>query len=93
MTDTITYTVSDMTCGHCKQAVTHEVSAVEGDRRLVGREVDARLDPFELVQLPFDACGAGGAGHAADLEAHALIGRAGRGLRLFCPCLANGSRH
>lgn len=30
MTDTITYTVSDMTCGHCKQAVTHEVSAVEG---------------------------------------------------------------
>ena len=30
MTDTITYTVSDMTCGHCKQAVTHEVSTVEG---------------------------------------------------------------
>ena len=30
MTDTITYTVSDMTCGHCKQAVTQEVSAVEG---------------------------------------------------------------
>jgi len=30
MPDTITYTVSDMTCGHCKQAVTQEVSAVEG---------------------------------------------------------------
>ena len=30
MTDTLTYTVADMTCGHCKQAVTKEVSAVEG---------------------------------------------------------------
>jgi len=30
MTDTLTYTVTDMTCGHCKQAVTQEVSAVEG---------------------------------------------------------------
>lgn len=30
MTDNVTYTVSDMTCGHCKQAVTQEVSAVEG---------------------------------------------------------------
>jgi len=30
MTDTLTYTVADMTCGHCKQAVTQEVSAVEG---------------------------------------------------------------
>ncbi len=30
MTDTLTYTVPDMTCGHCKQAVTQEISAVEG---------------------------------------------------------------
>lgn len=27
---TITYTVPDMSCGHCKQAVTEELSKVEG---------------------------------------------------------------
>jgi copper chaperone CopZ len=26
----ITYTVPDMTCGHCKQAVTEELTQVEG---------------------------------------------------------------
>ena len=30
MTDTIAYTVPGMSCGHCKQAVSQEVSAVEG---------------------------------------------------------------
>lgn len=27
---TITYTVPDMSCGHCRQAVTEELSKVEG---------------------------------------------------------------
>ena len=30
MTDTLTYTVPGMHCGHCKAAVTEEVSQVEG---------------------------------------------------------------
>ncbi len=30
MSETITYTVPGMSCGHCKAAVTEEVSAVEG---------------------------------------------------------------
>ena len=30
MSETMTYTVPGMTCGHCKAAVTEEVSAVEG---------------------------------------------------------------
>ena len=30
MTDTLTYTVPAMHCGHCKQAVSQEISAVEG---------------------------------------------------------------
>ncbi|HEU0304695.1 MAG TPA: heavy-metal-associated domain-containing protein [Gaiellaceae bacterium] len=30
MTNTLTYTVSDMSCGHCKAAVTEEVSQVAG---------------------------------------------------------------
>ena len=30
MNDVATYTVPDMSCGHCKAAVTREVSAVAG---------------------------------------------------------------
>ena len=30
MAEMLTYTVPDMTCGHCKAAVTEELSAVEG---------------------------------------------------------------
>jgi len=30
VSDTVTYTVSGMTCGHCKASVTEEVSAVAG---------------------------------------------------------------
>ena len=30
MSETITYSVPDMTCGHCKQAVTDELASVEG---------------------------------------------------------------
>ncbi len=30
MSETITYSVPDMSCGHCKQAVTEELTQVEG---------------------------------------------------------------
>ena len=30
MTDVATYTVPEMSCGHCKAAVTREISAVAG---------------------------------------------------------------
>ncbi len=30
MSETLTYTVADMHCGHCEQAVSDEVSAVPG---------------------------------------------------------------
>ena len=30
MSETVTYTVPDMHCGHCKQAVSEELNAVEG---------------------------------------------------------------
>lgn len=30
MAETITYTVPDMTCGHCKASVREELSSVEG---------------------------------------------------------------
>ena len=30
MSETLTYTVSGMSCGHCKAAVTEEISALEG---------------------------------------------------------------
>ncbi|HSP72878.1 MAG TPA: heavy-metal-associated domain-containing protein [Gaiellaceae bacterium] len=30
MSETITYTVPDMSCGHCKKVVTEELTRVEG---------------------------------------------------------------
>lgn len=30
MSETITYSVPDMSCGHCKQAVTEEIAKVAG---------------------------------------------------------------
>jgi len=30
MTETVTYSVPDMSCGHCRAAITAEVSAVPG---------------------------------------------------------------
>ena len=41
---TITYTVPGMTCGHCKQAVTGELSKVEGVE-----SVDVDLDTKLVV--------------------------------------------
>jgi len=39
MSDVATYTVPDMSCGHCKAAVTRELSALAGVR-----SVDVDLD-------------------------------------------------
>jgi copper chaperone CopZ len=39
MTDTITYSVPGMSCGHCRAAITAEVSAVPGVQ-----QVDVDLD-------------------------------------------------
>ena len=44
MTETLTYTVRGMSCGHCKAAVTEEVSAVGGVE-----SVDVDLDTKLVV--------------------------------------------
>lgn len=44
MTDTLTYTVSGMSCGHCKAAVTEEVMTVTGVE-----SVDVDLDTKLVV--------------------------------------------
>ncbi len=43
-------------------------AGVEANRRVLGRVVDRRLHPVELVQLPLDAVRAGGARHALEGE-------------------------
>jgi copper chaperone CopZ len=45
MSETLTYTVLGMHCGHCKQAVTEEISAVNGVE-----SVDVDLDT-KLVKV------------------------------------------
>ena len=42
MSQTITYSVPGMHCGHCKTAVEHEVSAVEGVEA-VEADLDTKL--------------------------------------------------
>lgn len=42
MSETITYTVSGMSCGHCKASVTEELSEVEGVEA-VDVDLDAKL--------------------------------------------------
>lgn len=44
MSDTVTYSVPDMTCGHCKASVTRELSAVPGVA-----DVDVDLDTKLVV--------------------------------------------
>lgn len=44
MSETITYTVPDMSCGHCKKAVTEELTQVEGVE-----SVDVDLDTKLVV--------------------------------------------
>ena len=45
------------------------------DMGLLGGVVDARGHAVELVELALDPAGAGGAGHAGDLQVHGLRGR------------------
>jgi copper chaperone CopZ len=42
MSDTLTYSVPGMHCGHCKQAVSEELSAVDGVES-VEVDLDAKL--------------------------------------------------
>ena len=51
---------------------------VVADGRLLGRVVDRRLDPFELVQLPLDTGRAGGAGHPLERELDPRFRRLGQ---------------
>ena len=44
MSETVTYTVSGMSCGHCKASVTEELSEVEGVQG-----VDVNLDTKLVV--------------------------------------------
>ena len=60
----------------------HRLVAV--DRRLLGGEVDGRLDAVELVELALDPAHARGAGHAVEIEADLLQGAA---------ALTRGGRH
>lgn len=46
MSETLTYTVPGMTCGHCKAAVTSEVSALSG---VTGVVVDLATKRVEVV--------------------------------------------
>lgn len=41
---------------------------LEHDLGFLRREIDARLDPVESIQLPLDTSGASTAGHPADAE-------------------------
>ena len=51
--------------------------------RLLGREVDRRLDAVELVQPLLDARGAGGAGHPLEIEADLSLSAASRACRHY----------
>ena len=55
-----------------------DAAGVVRDGDLLGRVVDGRVDPFELVQLPLDAGRAGGAGHPFERELDPCLGRLGR---------------
>ena len=51
MTETVTYTVPGMTCGHCKAAVTAEVTALSG---VTGVVVDLATKRVEVVGVDLD---------------------------------------
>ena len=54
MSDVATYTVSDMSCGHCKAAVTKELSALVGVHS-VGVDLDTKLVTVTGEQLDDEA--------------------------------------
>ena len=51
MSETVTYTVPDMHCGHCKQAVSEELNAVEGVESV---EVDLETKRVVVVGASLD---------------------------------------
>jgi copper chaperone CopZ len=66
MSDSITYTVPDMSCGHCKAAVTKELSALAGvqsvdvdlDTKLVivtGEELDDKAMRAAIKEAGYEA--------------------------------------
>ena len=50
------------------QIVDRGLRGVEGNRRLLGRVVDGRLDALQLVEALLDPGRTGGAGHPLELE-------------------------
>ena len=50
MSDVVTYTVPDMSCGHCKAAVTQELSALAGVNS-VNVDLDTKLVTVTGEQL------------------------------------------
>jgi copper chaperone CopZ len=54
MSDVATYTVPEMSCGHCKAAVTREVSAVAGVQS-VDVDLDTKLVTVTGEQLDDEA--------------------------------------
>ena len=51
MSETLTYTVPGMHCGHCKQAVSEEISAVDGVESV---EVDLETKLVKVVGESLD---------------------------------------
>lgn len=55
MSTTTTYTVTGMTCGHCVQAVTDEVSAISGVEQVDVDLVTGALTVVSADALPREA--------------------------------------
>lgn len=51
MSTTITYNVPDISCGHCRTAITSEVSTVAGVELV---EVDLHAKTVTVTAAPFD---------------------------------------
>jgi copper ion binding protein len=67
MSVTTTYTVTGMTCGHCVQAVTDEVSALDGVER-----VDVELSSGAVTVVSTEAVALDAIAAAVDEAGYAL---------------------
>ena len=67
MSATETYTVTGMTCGHCVQAVTDEISALEGVR-----QVDVELTSGAVTVVSDDPLDEEAVAAAVDEAGYAL---------------------
>lgn len=52
MSETVTYSVPDISCNHCKHAIESEVSQVEG---VASVAVDVKAKTVTVVAAPLDA--------------------------------------